>query len=89
MTILEQRIQLALVGAQQSQLRARYYEQRIATGAWRDRIGKAFHGFVTDTNKVPLSENELLQDELATMERHIKLAEDWLDSAKSLISHHY
>ena len=36
------RFEVAMAEVAQSQLRARYYEQRISTGAWRERIGKVF-----------------------------------------------
>lgn len=72
--------QLSLIEAQQSQLRARYFEQRIAG---QDYIGRnVTHGF----QGVQLTEAELRADELATMDRHIALAEEHLDYAKGLLA---
>ncbi len=79
------RFQLAVLEAQQSQLRATYYAQRIQTGAWRDRIGKVFHGALPEHGGTPYSEDELLKDELATMHRHIQLAQEHIENAKGFI----
>lgn len=79
---VEHQFQLALLEAQQSQLRARYYEQRIATGTWRERIGKVFRGGLPEHGGVPFTEIEILRDEVNTMYRHIDWAEQHLEAAK-------
>jgi hypothetical protein len=74
--------QLSLVEAQQSQHRARYFEQRVAGGDYRLFIGKVSHGF----DGTMLTEAELRASELATMHRHINMAEDHLEYAKELLA---
>ena len=74
--------QLSLVEAQQSQLRARYFEQRVAGGDYRSLLGKVSHGF----DVALLTEAELRASELATMHRHINMAEDHLEHAKELLA---
>ncbi len=75
---LDQQYSLALLEAQQSQLRARYYETRIATGAYKTRIAAWGTG-------VALTEIELQQDEVATMDRHIDRAQEYIELAKELL----
>ena len=77
------RFEVAMAEVAQSQLRARYYEQRISTGAWRERIGKVFRS--SAYRDIALTEDEILHDEVQTMNRHIQLAEDRLGTAKSLL----
>jgi hypothetical protein len=84
-SLTQSKFSLALAEAAQSQLRARYFEQRIATGVYKEKVGHVFHGFYTDPNKTPYTEEELLREELQTMSRHIALAEEHLDQAKSLL----
>ena len=79
---LQSQIQVALLEAQQSHLRARWREQRVASGAYKDRVGKVFHGV---TDKVPFTEQELAEDEIRNMSRHIQLAQEHLEFAKGLI----
>ena len=76
------RFEVAMAEVAQSQLRARYYEQRISTGAWRERIGKVFRS--SAYRDIALTE-EILHDEVQTMNRHIQIAEDCLESAKGLL----
>ena len=78
--IQELKIRRALLQVEQSQLRARYYEQRITTGVWKERVGK-----VTYLGGEPLPEGEVLRGEVATMERHIQIAQELLEFAGSLI----
>ena len=75
--------QLSLIEAQQSQLRAKYFEQRVAGHDYRERIGKVR---TWSSEGRHLTEAELRADELATMHRHINLAEEHLDYAKGLLS---
>ena len=79
------RFEVAMAEVAQSQLRARYYEQRISTGAWRERIGKVHVGGLPEHGGVPMAEDAILRDEVATMYRHIQIAEDCLESAKGLL----
>lgn len=73
-------IEIALANVRQSQLRAEHYNTRIQTGVYKDRIVR--HGSMDG----PLySEAELLKDEVATMNRHIQLAEERLEYAKMLL----
>ena len=39
-TSIQAQFALSLTEVAQSQLRAQYYQQRISTGAWRERIGR-------------------------------------------------
>lgn len=81
MATQDQQFQIALADVAQSQLRARYYEQRIQTGVWKERIGKVRQG----SHDGPLlPEEDLLRAEVATLNQHIQLAEDHLDHAKSI-----
>lgn len=76
----QMRFQLSLAEAAQSQLRAQHYAKRIETGVWKERIGRVrIGGF----NGELASEEYILKDEVATMNRHIQLAEDHLNMAKS------
>lgn len=77
--------QLAILEAQQSQLRATYYAQRIQSGAWRDRIGHVFHGSLPEHGGVPYTEDEVLKSELATMHQHIQLAQEYIEHAKGFV----
>ncbi len=77
------RFEVAMAEVAQSQLRARYYEQRISTGAWRERIGKVFRR--SAYRDIALTEDEIQHDEVQTMNRHIQIAEDCLESAKGLL----
>lgn len=80
------RFQLALVEAQQSQLRAQYYQKRIDTGTWRERIGKVHVGGLPEHGGTPMPEAAILQDEVQTMYRHIDWAEKHLDYAKGILA---
>ena len=73
--------QLALVEARQSQLRAEHFAVRINTGAYKSRLGR-----VTNGARVPYTEQQILDDEVATMHRHIQLAEEHLEFAKTHLS---
>lgn len=76
----QQKFAVAMAGVKQSQLRAEMYAARINTGIYKTRIVK--HGSLDG----PLySEQELLQDELATMNRHIQLAEERLEYAQEIM----
>jgi hypothetical protein len=83
MNTLHAKFQLALVEAAQSQMRAQHYQTRINAETYKARVGHVFHG---GFNGTPLSEAEVLQSEVATMARHITLAESHLDYAKELLS---
>jgi hypothetical protein len=77
----EMQFNLALAEAKQSQLRAEYYAKRIETGSYKERIGKSLN-----FDKTPRTEQEILQDEVETMYRHIDLAEKHLDMAKHYLA---
>lgn len=77
---------LALAEAAQSQLRAQYYQKRIETGAWRERIGKVHVGGLPEHGGVPMTEDAILRDEVATMHRHIDWAEQHIDHAKGILA---
>lgn len=72
---------LAIAEATQSQLRARYYEQRVVTGAYKEKLGKVKWGTGID-----LTEEELRQSDLGIMHNHIQLAQDHLDHAKACMA---
>ncbi len=77
----EASIQIALLSVKQSQLRAEHYKVRIETGVYKNRI--VHHGSFDG----PLfSEEELLQDEIATMNRHIQMAEDKIEFVQQLLN---
>lgn len=77
----EMKFMLALAEAKQSQLRAEYYSKRIDTGSYKERVGKSFDG-----HHNPRTEQQILQDEVETMYRHISLAEQHLDMAKGYLN---
>lgn len=80
-TSSETSIQIALLSVRQSQLRAEMYAARINTGIYKNRI--VHHGSIDG----PLySEQELLKEEVATMNRHIQLAEDKIEFIQQLLS---
>lgn len=85
-SILAMRIELSMADAAQSQLRAQFYQKRIETGVWRDRIGKVCSGSLAEYGGTPLPEADILRDEVDTMGRHISIAEQHLDRAKKLLS---
>jgi hypothetical protein len=76
----ELKFQLALTEAKQSQLRAEHYNVRIETGAYKDRL--VHKGSVDGPY---YTEKELLLDEVATMNRHIQLAQEHIEYAKSIL----
>ncbi len=78
MTKTEMQFNLALAEVKQSQLRAEYYAKRIETGIYKQRQGTTTYG-----NSRPLTDQELLSDEMATMDRHIDIAEKHLEAAKT------
>lgn len=77
---------LALREAEQSQLRALYYKQRIETGVWKERIGTVFKLTPVRGTNTPLADQEVLKSEIETMHRHINNAEKHLEHAKMLVS---
>jgi len=84
MTRLEIQIQLALAEVAQSQLRARHFDLRIQTGAWRDRVGHVFIGPMSD--RVLASEEQVLASEVSTHDSHIQRAEELLGYVKQLLA---
>ncbi len=76
---LDQQYSLALLEAQQSQLRARHYETRIAAGSYKLRTATWGTG-------IALTEAELQQDEIAIMNCHIDLAQEYIAHAKGLLN---
>ena len=85
-TLIQAQFALSLTEVAQSQLRAQYYQQRITTGAWRERIGRVHVGGLPEHGGTPMAEDEILCDEVATMHRHIEWAEKHLDYSKELLS---
>ena len=85
-TLIQAQFALSLTEVAQPQLRAQYYQQRISTGAWRERIGKVYVGGLPEHGGVPMTEDAILRDEVATMHRHIEWAEKHLDYSKELLS---
>ena len=85
-TSIQAQFALSLTEVAQSQLRAQYYQQRISTGAWRERIGKVYVGGLPEHGGVPMAEDAILRDEVATMYRHIDWAEKHLDYAKGILA---
>lgn len=77
----DQRFQLALAEARQSQLRAEHFKVRIETGQFLKRVVR--HGGPEGPLLTP---DELVADEVRTMHRHIQLAEDHLEFAKGFLS---
>lgn len=70
---------MSLITLLQAQLAQRqayvtYYDARIRTGVYKSRI--VHHGGM---NGPLLTEEELLQDEMATMLQHIRLMQDIID----------
>ena len=53
---------------QRAQAYVLYFHARIVSGAYKLRLGKVFHGL----SNCAMTEEELLQDELDTMNRHIQ-----------------
>lgn len=82
----QNRFNLSMLEAQQSQLRAQYYAQRIAAGAFAQRLGKTFHGGLPENGGVPYTLSELLDDELKTMHRHVALAQEHIEYAKEILA---
>lgn len=77
-------VQIALADAAQSQMRAAFFMQRVNSGMYKDRLGKVFYGS-PESGGQPLTEEELLRDEMATVHQHIRNAEDHLDHAKEVL----
>lgn len=82
-SVLLSRIDLARTEAAQSQAQARYYETRIISGAYVDRLGKVTHGCGPQERAFTL--DELKDDEFRTLRQHIKNAEESIDYAKNLL----
>lgn len=80
MNTMEVAIQIALLSVKQSQLRADYYKVRIESGVYKNRIVN--HGSI---NGPLFSDEELLRDEIATMNRHIQNAEEKMDHVQQLL----
>lgn len=84
--VLELRMRLSLAESAQSQLRAKYQAVRIETGAWKNRIGQVFKGGLPEHGGVAMTEQEVLNSEVVTMNTHISLAQDHLEYAKGILS---
>lgn len=75
-----QKIQVSLMDAKQSQLRADYFKLRVESGSYKTRVvHKGGH------DGPLMNEEELKQNEIGTMHRHIQLAEEHLEFAKSML----
>lgn len=81
----ELRAQVALLDVKQCQLRAAYFAKRIETGVYKSRVGHVYRGGLPEHGGVPYTEQEILEDEVRTMNTHIANAEDRLEYAKTLI----
>lgn len=79
-------VNLVLAEAAQSQLRATHYKQRIDTGVYKDRLGHVWQGGLPEHGGTMISTEDLLRDELATMQRHIHLAQEHIDYAQTLLT---
>jgi hypothetical protein len=77
------RFNLSLVEAAQSQLRALHYKVRIDSGIYKTR--QVYHGGLPEHGGVLYTETELLHDEIGTMNRHIQLAQDHIEYAKTIL----
>jgi len=84
MTRTEIQIQLTLAEVAQSHTRARHFELRLMTGAYKERVGKVYRGPISDG--VLMTEGEIALDEVRTHDAHIRRAEDLLDHAKRLLA---
>lgn len=80
----ELRFNLSLIEAQQSQLRALHYKVRIDSGVYKSR--EVYRGGLPEHGGVLYTETELLHDEIGTMNRHIQLAQDHIEYAKTILS---
>lgn len=65
---------IALLQAKQFQLRADYFKLRIENKLYVDRLGKVFNGA-----GVPFTIEQILDDEMAIMHRHIHHAQTYID----------
>jgi hypothetical protein len=81
------RFDLCLAEVAQSHRRADHYRLRIDTGTYKARIGHVFCGLMSDPEKRPLTEQEILADEVATHDAHIQHAEALLSRAKEILAH--
>lgn len=79
----ELQVQVTQLRINQAHARSRYYEQRVVTGVWRKRHGHVFQGGYKGT---PLTMEELLEDELQTMNNHIERAEELIDRLNELLA---
>jgi hypothetical protein len=78
--INQNQINISLASVKQWQLRAEMYRVRIETGVYKTRI---VHKGGLDG---PLmTEEELLKDEIATMNQHIRLAQNQLEYTMNLV----
>lgn len=71
-------LDLAALKAHQAQLRARYFLNRITTGAWRDDIG------TITSDGSSLTERQALELAFHKANSHLELAENLLESAVQL-----
>ena len=75
----KQQFQICMAEVKQSQLRAEYYKARIDNKMYVNRKVR-----IGGHNGQLLTEAELLADEVATMHRHIQLAQEKLEFAYGL-----
>jgi len=55
-----------------------YFQARIQSGAYKARVGHAWRGLSTE--QTPLTLDEILDDELETMHRHIDRMNELLEA---------
>jgi len=79
-TELERRFQLVLMQAKQSQLRAEYVNACMLSGVYKKRKVRV------GTDGPYLNEQELLEEEVGRQQRHIELAEEFINEAMGISS---
>jgi len=60
-----------------------YFHARIVSGAYKERVGHVFHGTLGEN---PFTEEEVLQDEIETMHRHIKRLKELIDAKEKILN---
>ena len=77
----DDKFQVIMAQMRQSQLRAQLSAFRISSGAYKDKVGKMYHGGLPENGGVACTEEQLLQHELGIMSNHIRNAEMFLEAA--------
>lgn len=79
----ELQVMICQLQVNQAHTRARYYEQRMVSGAYTKRLGFALRG---GSDGEPLNQQELVESELVTMNSHIQRAEELTDRMCALLA---